>query len=292
MLKNLINTELKNLPIAGLNIYIVKKYVVKTSSKSSFKVKNLSVLLIKSGKLKIQLQEIITNLSARDLLVIPKDSFCTIVDVEDKLQLFLISFSADFAFQNKLHGELVDSFYFFVKKASVKITLEEKEFLVLSLIYKLIYFVNKSHTLSSFDYELQRISFNLFLFELKMIYSKYNSQVTLNFSRKESLAIQFLTILSIHYKRQHNVSFYSGALFISSDYLTIIIKEMTGKTAKKVIVEKIVTEAKYLLDDSQLSIVEIAEYLEFSDASRFCRFFKKHSSFSASEYRSNTTDKF
>lgn len=292
MFRDLINIELKDLPIEGLDVHIIKKYVVKTSSKESFLVDNLSILLIKSGKFKIRLKEITQDLSAKDLIIIPKDSFCSLLEIQDKLQLFLISFSSEFAFKNCLKKELVESFYFFVSKVPTKIALDEKEFLVLSLIYKLIYFVNKDAKQNGVDGELQRISFNLFLYELKMIYAKYSSEGVLHLSRKESLIIQFLTILSIHCKKQHNVKFYAGSLFITSGHLNKIVKQVTGKTVKILIIEAMITEAKNLLEESQQSIIEIAEELDFANSSSFSAFFKKHSSFSPSQYRSNSIERF
>nr|WP_315200668.1 AraC family transcriptional regulator [uncultured Flavobacterium sp.] len=291
MIKDLVNIELKNLPIAGLDIHIIKKYIVKTAFNESFTVNNLSILLIKSGSFKFKLKEAIQDLTARDLIVIPKNSFCTLLEVQEKLQLFIISFSSEFAVENCLKKELVDSFYFFVRKESFKIALKKKDFLILSLIYKLIYYINKDAKRDSFDFELQRISFNLFLYELRFIYSKYTSETLLHFSRKESLTIQFLTILGIHYKKQHNVSFYAGVLFVTPGYLNKIIKQITGKTVKTLILEAIVVEAKNFLENSQSTIAVIAEELEFSSASTFSIFFRKHTSFSPSEFRSNAIER-
>lgn len=292
MLKDLVNIELKDLPIAGLDIHIIKKYVVKTSCDEPFTVNNLSILLIKSGNLKFQLKEAIQNLTTRDLIIIPKDTFCTLLEVPEKLQLFLISFSSEFAVENCLKKELVDSFYFFVRKESMKIALKEKDFSVLSLIYRLIYYIKKDAKRNCFDFELQRKSFNLFLHELRFIYSKYTSETLLSFSRKESLTIQFLTILAIHCKKQHNVSFYAGVLFVTSGHLNKMVKQVTGRSVKTLILEAIAVEAKNLLENSQSTVAVIAEELEFSTASSFSVFFKKHTSFTPSEYRSNTIERF
>ena len=139
---------------------------------------------------------------------------------------------------------------------------------------------------------LQQISFNLFLYELRLIYTKYTSDASANFSRKESLIIQFLTILTIHCKKQHSVRFYAGALCITSGHLNKIVKQITGKTVKILIAEAIITEAKKMLEDSQFTIAFIAEELEFSSASSFSIFFKRHTSISPSGYRSNAIDRF
>jgi AraC family transcriptional activator of pobA len=252
MIKDLINVELKDLPIEGLDVHIIKKYLVKTEDEESFLVHNYSILLIKSGQFKIKLREITQELSTHDLLVIPKKSFCTLLEVKGKLQLFLLSFSSEFAFENCLRKELVDSFYLLLGESSSKITLEEKDFFVLSLIYKLIHFVNKDAQRSGVDVELQRISFNLFLYELKLIFNKCTSETENNFNRKESLTLQFLTILTIHCKKQHGVKFYAGALFVTHGYLNKIVREITDKTVKVLIDQAMISEIKNLLKTRHL----------------------------------------
>jgi AraC family transcriptional activator of pobA len=291
MLNKLINSELNESPYHGLQLCIIKKYVIKTASHESFIVNNFCILLIKSGAFKIQLKDTVHDLSAQDLIVIPKNTFLTLLDAEDKLKLYLVAFTDDFATQNCFKKELVDAFYFFIARPSLKITLDQKDFLVLSLIYKLIYFVRKESKLNSIEAELQRISFNLLLYELRSIHAKYTSQAALNFNRKERILIQFFTILSIHCKKQHSVKFYAGSLFITAGYLSKIVKQITGKPVKILIAESIIAEAKNLLEDSQLSVADIAEELSFSNSSTFCVFFKRHTSIAPSRYRTNAIER-
>lgn len=291
MIKNLINAKLLDLSVQGVDVHIIKKYE-NSHENESFKTENLAVMLVRSGKVKIKLQEIIQNVTTRDLMVIPKDSFCTFFEVQDKLQLYLITFSSEFAIKNCLKHELVDSFYFFIRKEPLKASLEEKEYQVLSLIYKLIHYINLEAKRAEIDNELYRISLNLFLYELKLIYAKYSPNTVISFSRKEDLVIQFLTLLSIHYKKQHHAKFYAGALFITRRYLSKVVKEVTGRSVKALIIEAIISEAKILLEDTQNTFAEIAEEMEFASVSIFSIFFKKHTSYSLSEYRAIYIDRF
>lgn len=292
MIKDLINIDLELMPLQGLDIHIIKKYSIKTSASESFVTKNLCILLIRNGKFKIQIKRAVQELSPWDILVVPKNSSCRVLEANEKLQFFLICFSSEFAFKNCLKKELVESFYFFIRNIPIKIVLDEREFLVLSLIYKLIYFVNKDTKYKGLDFELQRISFNLFLYELKLIYSKYTLDSALNFSRNESIIIQFLTVLSIHCKKQHYVNFYASVLYITPGHLNKVVKQLTGRTAKDLIIEAIVIEAKNLLEDTQFTISKIAEELEFSSISSFSLFFKKHTAFTPTKYRSNSIERF
>ncbi|WP_432221801.1 helix-turn-helix domain-containing protein [Flavobacterium sp. TMP13] len=290
MIKDFLNKTLENFPSAGLDIHIIKKYEVRTDAKESFEVANFSIMLIKSGNLTIEVRAILLNIEPRDLLVIPIDSLCRIVQTDDKLQFFLISFTPEFIIKYGLKRDLIDSFYYLLGKSIVKIGLDDKEFSVLSLIYKLIYFVNKDFKAKEFDHELQRVSFNLLLYELRLIYSHQTSDNFQIFPRKESLVIQFLTILSIHYKRQHGVQFYAGALFVTPNHLNKVVNQVTGKSVKKLIVNAIISEAENLLEDPQLNIVDIAEELGFGSSNSFSIFFKKHSSISPSRYRNRFTE--
>ncbi|MFC0779962.1 helix-turn-helix domain-containing protein [Flavobacterium sp. HJSW_4] len=291
MIKNLINTKLENRPIEGFDIHLIKKYEAVTSGEDEFRSENLAILLIRSGSFKLKLEDVIQDLSARDLIIIPKDSDCNILEIRDRLQLYLVTFSSEFAVKNCLKKELIDSFYFFIRKEMMKASLDENEYSVLSLIYRLVYYVNLDANSGGCESELRRISLNLFLYELQVIYTKHLGNSIASFTRKENIVMEFLTILSIHYKKQHHVQFYAGALFITPIYLNRVVKEVTGKSVKLLIIEAIVSEAKILLEDIQLSLVEIAEELGFDNLSIFRIFFKKYTLLSPSDYRSNFFDK-
>lgn len=292
MLKNLINIKIEDGPIDGFDIHLIKKYEQCQTKEDSFMSENLAILLIRSGSFKLKIEDIIQDLSTRDLIIIPKDTDCNILEIRDKSQIYLVTFSSDFAIRNCLKKELVDSFYFFIRKESIKASLDENEYSVLSLIYRFIYYVNLEAKREAYESELLRISLNLFLYELKIIYAKYASNVLPNFTRKENIVMQFLTILSIHYKKQHQVQFYAGALFMTSIYLNRVVKEITGKSAKVLIIEALISESKILLEDVQISFSEIAEEMEFASVSVFGIFFKKYTSLSPSEYRANFIEKF
>jgi len=104
-------------------------------------------------------------------------------------------------------------------------------------------------------------------------------------SRKEELMNQFLQLLFEHAKTQHAVTFYADKLFITPQYLSLILKELTGKSANKWIDDALMVEAKVLLKTPYSTVQQVADVLNFSDQSTFGKFFKKHSGFSPLEYR-------
>ena len=96
---------------------------------------------------------------------------------------------------------------------------------------------------------------------------------------------QFLQLLFEHCKEQHVVTFYAEKLFITPQYLSLILKELTGKSANKWIDDALIVEAKMLLKAPQATVQQVADILHFSDQSTFGKFFKKHMGISPMEYR-------
>lgn len=128
-----------------------------------------------------------------------------------------------------------------------------------------------------------------FFIEMGNIFSErkeYNTPPSL--TRKEELFESFLRILYMYCKEQHVVSFYAEQLYITPQYLSLILKELTGRSANKWIDEALMQEAKILLKAPQATVQQVADALHFSDQSTFGKFFKKHAGMSPMEYRKNS----
>ena len=70
-------------------------------------------------------------------------------------------------------------------------------------------------------------------------------------------------------------------------YFSAIIKEKSGSNALQWIVQMVITEAKQLLENSDLSIKEIAARLNFPTQSFFGKYFKQYVGVSPKEYRNH-----
>jgi len=69
------------------------------------------------------------------------------------------------------------------------------------------------------------------------------------------------------------------------NYLSSVISSKTGKTISAWIADKIITEAKVMLQHQNLSIKDIAFRLGFLETAHFSNYFKKHSAMRPAEYR-------
>lgn len=104
-------------------------------------------------------------------------------------------------------------------------------------------------------------------------------------NRKEELFKRFINLIHQHCTTQREVSFYANALFITSRYLSSIVQDISGHTAKNIIDNHVILEIKVLLESTDLSIQEISNRLQFPDQSFFGRYFKKHTGVSPTQYR-------
>lgn len=88
--------------------------------------------------------------------------------------------------------------------------------------------------------------------------------------------ILFKDSLEVHFKEQKQVSFFAGQLSITEKRLNRATKSILGKTAKQVIDERVLLEAKRILAHTSESIKEIGYFLGFEEPTNFVKFFRKH----------------
>ena len=104
-------------------------------------------------------------------------------------------------------------------------------------------------------------------------------------NRAEEYFRQFTELLGEHYKHERSVGFYARQLCITPKYLTTLIKRVSGKSVSEWIDGYVILEAKTLLKSSNMSIQEIAYYLNFPNQSFFGCYFKRHAGLSPSQYK-------
>ncbi len=102
------------------------------------------------------------------------------------------------------------------------------------------------------------------------------TKLTVMNSSQNKILQQFRTLIDDHFLSKTQVAEYADMIYITPGHLNDTIKTVTGRTAKQVIDEKRITEAKRLLFWGELTVKQIASHLNFEDDAYFNRFFKKH----------------
>ena len=116
------------------------------------------------------------------------------------------------------------------------------------------------------------------------LYQK-NRETTGFANRSTEIFRNFKRLLVHHYREQHNIGFYADRLYISTTYLSRIVRNITGHTVCFHISELLCADARKLLECTDKDVKEIADELGFSDQSVFGKFFVRKTGLSPLKYR-------
>lgn len=104
-------------------------------------------------------------------------------------------------------------------------------------------------------------------------------------SHCEILFHKFIGLLTLHYKKEHQIDFYARELSVSNSYLSRIVNKITHKSVGYFVTGLLYAEACRLLAYTDMTIQEISDELSYSDQSAFGKFFKSNSGMSPLQYR-------
>lgn len=104
-------------------------------------------------------------------------------------------------------------------------------------------------------------------------------------SRKLTYVQTFLRLVRTHHRRERAIGFYAEKMFISPKYLSLIIKEATGRSAAEWIDQYVLQEAKNLLRYSGKNVQQVAYELNFTNQSSFGKYFKHLTGLSPTQFQ-------
>lgn len=270
---------------SDLKVFTFERFSSKAALEQYFNSSYFIIILINSGCITLQANHVEYCLCPSELLVIPVRTSCVIVLMSETMEISLLSFTPGFIFKNTIRKPNIGFFEFFIAKCPSKINIKDEDSLLLNDLFALT--GNKRYKTSEYPFynEVLSLSFNLLLYVLASIYSKDSCNVKEKHTRKEKLVFQFLELVELHCAQEHSVKFYADALLITKGHLSKTVQQVTNKTVKQFIEEALILEAKILLQNDDLTILQIIEELHFCNSSSFSNFFRKSTFMSPSEYR-------
>lgn len=88
-----------------------------------------------------------------------------------------------------------------------------------------------------------------------------------------------------NYKHERSVKWYSDRLCLTPKYLSEIVKQASGRTARQWLMAFVLIEIKSLLRNTDYSIKQIAQEMNFSSQSSFGKYFHHATGLTPKEYR-------
>lgn len=104
-------------------------------------------------------------------------------------------------------------------------------------------------------------------------------------TRSERILRTFVSLLNENGLEQHRIGFYADKMSMTPNYLNSLIKKISGCTVNEWINRLLLMEAKAILTHGDMTVEEISAYLHFTNSPYFCRFFKRYTGMTPSQYR-------
>jgi AraC-like DNA-binding protein len=104
-------------------------------------------------------------------------------------------------------------------------------------------------------------------------------------STQQILTNRFMELVKKNFKHERKMSFYADKLCLTPKYLSLKIRDITGKSAADWIDSFVMIEAKALLKSTNMTVLQISDELNFTSQSFFGKYFKRLAGMSPKEYR-------
>lgn len=137
--------------------------------------------------------------------------------------------------------------------------------------------------------EMLRLMLKRFVIYCTKIYKKEKQLMGMDKCSLD-IARKFNSLVETHYKSKHLVSDYAKLLNKSPKTLANLFLQYNQKNPSKIIQERLMLEAKRLLNYTDRSIKDIAYELGFIDVQAFSRFFKIKTGLSPTFFREKKSD--
>lgn len=209
------------------------------------------------------------------------------IEQDHKPQGWCVVFHPDFIRQYPL-GKKIKDYGFFDYSANEALHLSEKEEIMLIDIMQMLQREIKTPIdLFSQDVVVAHL-------ELLLSYSNrfYNRQFITRKDASNNTLAKFETLLSDYFSAPEmpqeglpSVQYFSEQLNISANYLTDMLKNLTGKNTQQHIRDAVIEKAKELLSTTDLSVAEIAYRFGFEHPQSFNKLFKKKMQVTPLAYR-------
>ena len=136
-----------------------------------------------------------------------------------------------------------------------------------------------------FRREMMQSMFLSMVYEVSNVIYNVQSQKDERNTRAEEIFTKFILLVEDNFRSERRVSWYSEQLCISPKYLSETVKNVSKRTPNEWIDAYVTMELRMLLRNTQHSIKQIAQSLNFSNQSFLGKYFKEHVGMSPSEYR-------
>ncbi|MCM1163411.1 MAG: helix-turn-helix domain-containing protein [Muribaculaceae bacterium] len=253
------------------------------------RIDGMSWLLCLEGEMELEVNLTPCRLVANSLLVTTPGSIINVNGLRPgRLDCYALFVSTDFMHDINFDLNVISSFRPSGHQSQPVMQLTDEEVNRLRRYFDLLHLNPSMDENRAYAKPIARCLIAALTYQMMGIYSSRMETVeqeSVQNSRRMTYVHTFMDLVHRHHLKERSVSFYADRMFISPKYLSLIIKEHTGRSAAQIIDSFVILEAKNLLRFSGKNIQQVAYELNFPNQSSFGKYFKHLTGMSPSEYQ-------
>lgn len=223
-------------------------------------------------------------LHPNDLIIIQKDRVASNFHFSDDIKGIAMIWSKEYFDDMVKDIKELSSLFLFSRMRAV-VTLTSQEVADVETFFKLIQ--NKVLDVDNHFHQeiVQTLIMSLIYIVSNAIHRQQSTLMTGTNKRSQEIFMRFITLVEDHFRQERKVGWYAEQISITSKYLSETVKQVSQRTPNEWIDNYVVREIRVQLRNSQKSIKEIAEDLNFPSQSFLGKYFKERIGMSPKEYR-------
>lgn len=223
-------------------------------------------------------------LQPNDLIIIQKDRVTANFKFSEKTKGIAMIWSKEYFDDMVKDIKELSSLFLFSRMRAV-VTLTEQEVKDVEEFFKLIQEKVKDENNHFHKEIVQTLIMALIYIVSNAIHRQQASLMIGNNKRSQEIFMRFIKLVEENFRQERRVGWYAEQLNITSKYLSETVKQVSQRTPNEWIDNYVVREIRVQLRNSQKSIKEIAERLNFPSQSFLGKYFKERIGMSPKEYR-------
>jgi len=241
------------------------------------------IAFMKSGSGDKRIGDFTFPIKKNTLFVVPTRALNSTVYHSLKCQGYVLFFDINLFLKSELPQHCIANRKVFKNIIQPFVELDELQANTLMTIFEKLFIEQQSEGTEKLE------TMALKILELLMFCDRLFSNANLIGAKKTNHPVvdKFNSLLDNNYTNKRSVKEYAEMLNLHPNHLNFLIKKHNGLNAKQMINNKIITESKYLLNNSSFIIKEVASHLGFDDPNNFSTFFHKCTGDSPIAYRSS-----
>ena len=237
------------------------------------------VLFMHAGCIRVRANLIELTLKPHQLIVASQGTILQVIEISKDCELEMFAFTnglmegwqKEVLLQTFLQGRLY-----------VQLDLPEKEEKRIAAFFDILWDIVHD---KPFHRDMVRSLISALFHQINIYRMREISEESGRLTRQEEVFNRFLSLVNKYAIHERSVVFYADRLYLTSRYLSTLIKQTSGRTVMDWVNEAVVQEAKLLLRHSDKLVYQIADELNFPNASFFCKYFRRLTGKTPHEYR-------